>query len=230
MEQKLQPQTKPKPFSPPKQTPKQDHINTTNTTTTQYNPILKQQNHEKLPNITKPKNNNNNNNNNKVIWDCGSTLYDSFELNSFQKQLDSAIINSTRTLSMPRLPSQDHRSPPQQQPPPPTSWSKKSKLSRSFQKLIKSVFRASKPNTRPNYDSSSPDHWFTEKEIEEKKMKGVDNGRYFVVFEKPNNGLSTIPEVPEFGLSPDIKSLVTKTMSDRFSFKPTTTTDGIYCI
>ncbi|XP_020089213.1 uncharacterized protein LOC109710844 [Ananas comosus] len=44
-------------------------------------------------------NNNNNSNNKKLIWDCGSSLYDSFELDSFKRRLDSAI--ASRSLSMP---------------------------------------------------------------------------------------------------------------------------------
>ncbi|CAO2819186.1 unnamed protein product [Amaranthus hypochondriacus] len=179
---------------------------------------------------------NDNLNKKKPIWDCGSSLYDSFELNSFQKQLNSAIINSSRTFSMPRrLPSEDHRAPP-------VTPSKKSKLSRSFQKLLKSVFRAhnkssnNSKNTHHDhheyYDSSSPDPWYLDHDHDhdhhsiQEKDKVVENGRFFVVFEKPN-GLSTIPEVPEVGLSPEIKSLVTKTMSDRFSFRPS---NGIYCV
>ncbi|XP_021754325.1 uncharacterized protein LOC110719655 [Chenopodium quinoa] len=177
---------------------------------------------QKLPNLQKT----NHNTNKKPIWDCGSTLYDSFELTSFQRQLDSAIINSSRTYSMPRLPSEHRRAPP---PPPPSKKPITSKVSRSFQKLLRSVFRASKPNnnnSKPNYDSSSssPDPWFLDHEVQEKD-KVVDGGRYFVVYEKPN-GLSSIPEVPEVCFSPEISSLVRKTMSDRFTAAST----GIYCI
>uniref|UniRef100_A0A803LWG5 Uncharacterized protein n=1 Tax=Chenopodium quinoa TaxID=63459 RepID=A0A803LWG5_CHEQI len=90
--------------------------------------------------------------------------------------------------------------------------------------------RASKPNnnnnSKPNYDSSSssPDPWFLDPEVKEKE-KVVDGGRYFLVYEKPN-GLSSIPEVPEVCFSPEISSLVRKTMSDRFTAAST----GIYCI
>lgn len=61
-------------------------------------------------------------------------------------------------------------------------------------------------------------------EVQEKDTV-IDGGRYFVVYDKPN-GLSTIPEVPEVGFSPDIRSLVRKTMSDRF----TPATDRIFCV
>lgn len=188
--------------------------------------------HQNISPTSKTNNNNKNNltSNKKQIWDCGSTLYDSFELNSFQKQLDSAIITSSRTFSMPRnLPSDDYHAPPHSKKP------ESSKLSRTFQKLLRSVFKAHKPNhqPKPNYDnniSTSPDPWFMDPlddhNIQEKDDKVVDNGRYFVVYEKPN-GLSTIPEVPEVGFSPDIRSsLVRKTMSDRFSVA----SNGIFCV
>jgi len=57
------------------------------------------------------------------VWDCGSTLYDSFELNSFKRQLDSAI--ATRTFSMSRIPDR-------QAPPPPPPQASKSKRPRSY--------------------------------------------------------------------------------------------------
>ncbi|TYI53733.1 hypothetical protein E1A91_D11G025400v1 [Gossypium mustelinum] len=75
---------------------------------------------------------------NNLIWDCGSTLYDSFEFNAFNRQLNSAIVHS-RTMSMPHL---VHCAPP---PPPP------SKLSRSIEKLLKSTFKF-----RPICSCSSP--------------------------------------------------------------------------
>ncbi|XP_022146028.1 uncharacterized protein LOC111015337 [Momordica charantia] len=67
-----------------------------------------------------------------LLWDCGSTLYDSFELNSLKRQLDSAM--ASRTLSMSHLPGR-HVAPP---PPPP---SKRPSISRSFHKFLRSVFR-----------------------------------------------------------------------------------------
>ncbi|CAA2996390.1 uncharacterized protein LOC111402871 [Olea europaea var. sylvestris] len=129
------------------------------------------------------------------IWDCGSSLYDSFERKAFEKQLDSAI--SSRTLSMPHL--SDRRLQP---PPPPgqqISNKKPSKLSRSFQKLLRSVFR----------------------------QKQNKSGEGFYVAYDTSSTLSTIPEAPEFdGISPEIRSLVRRTASDRF----TATSIEIYCV
>nr|XP_009592420.1 uncharacterized protein LOC104089274 [Nicotiana tomentosiformis] len=97
-----------------------------------------------------------------LIWDCGSSLYDSVELKSFERQLGMAI--ASRTMSMPHL--SDNRIFPlssssqlgisngrvglnldeskSQRVP-----KKGSKISRTFQKIIKSVFR-------PKHNTSSP--------------------------------------------------------------------------
>ena len=48
-----------------------------------------------------------------LVWDCGSALYDSYELAAFTRQLDAAVLACGRSLSMPHLPS---AAPP---PPPP---------------------------------------------------------------------------------------------------------------
>ncbi|KAA8520932.1 hypothetical protein F0562_011605 [Nyssa sinensis] len=131
-----------------------------------------------------------------LLWDCGSSLYDSFELKSFERQLDSAL--ASRTLSMPHLP--DRRVLP---PPPPEPVSKKSsKISRSIQKLLRSVFR-------PKQNNSS---LF--------RVKERSQERFYAVYDK-SSALSTIPEVPENaaeygGLSPEFNSLVRRTASDRF--------------
>ncbi|CAN0908771.1 hypothetical protein LINGRAHAP2_LOCUS25462 [Linum grandiflorum] len=145
---------------------------------------------------------NTNTNNNKTmkqqrspaaVWDCESSLYDSFELRSFEKQLSSAL--TSRTLSMPHLSSDRVRVAPA---PPPSSTS--SKISKSVQRFLKSVFiaRSNDHNHRHNKQSPSKDR---------------NN-----VYDK-SGALTTIPEGPEsdFGLSPDIKSLVRKTASERFT-------------
>ncbi|KAJ8768484.1 hypothetical protein K2173_022573 [Erythroxylum novogranatense] len=126
-----------------------------------------------------------------LVWDCGSSLYDSFELKSFERQLDSAIINSSRSLSMPHFP--DRRL---VAPAPPTVSKKPSKISRSLQKLLKSVFKS----------KQNPSVLFR------------PHDEYYVVYDK-TGALTTIPEVPEidFGaFSPDISSLVKRTSSARF--------------
>ena len=38
-----------------------------------------------------------------LMWDCGSVLYDSYELTAFKRQLDAAVLASSRSLSMPHL-------------------------------------------------------------------------------------------------------------------------------
>jgi hypothetical protein len=38
-----------------------------------------------------------------VLWDCGSALYDSYELTAFKRQLDAAVL-ACRSISMPHLP------------------------------------------------------------------------------------------------------------------------------
>ncbi|KAK9275425.1 hypothetical protein L1049_022690 [Liquidambar formosana] len=139
--------------------------------------------------------------NKSLVWDCDSSLYDSFELKSFTRQLDSAI-TSTRTLSMPRL-SDHHRRAPPPPPPPSVPVSKKSsKISRSFHKLLKSVF-GSKAN---NGSLLRP------------------QDRLYV--HDRSHVLSTIPEDVDYaGLSPEVNSLARRTASDRF----TATSMGISC-
>ncbi|KAL3645735.1 hypothetical protein CASFOL_010915 [Castilleja foliolosa] len=138
------------------------------------------------------KNKNSSANNPKhAVWDCDSSLYDSFELKSFEKQLDAAI--SSRSLSMPHL--SDGRLFP---PPPPPQLNKKpkSKISRSLHRLIRSVFRLrNKSDLGENHSSEG----------------------FFIVYDR-SGSLSTIPEGPEFdGLSPEIRSLVRRTASERFT-------------
>ncbi|KAG6397116.1 hypothetical protein SASPL_143280 [Salvia splendens] len=131
-----------------------------------------------------------------AVWDCGSSLYDSFELKAFERQLGSAI--HSRSMSMPHL--SDRRP----QPPPPAKKSASKIISRSLQRLIRSVF-----GIRSNSSSKA----------------GSGEG-FFVVYDK-SAALSTIPEAPEFdGVSPEIRSLVRRTASDRFS---AATSVGISC-
>ncbi|CAF2039282.1 BnaA09g11590D [Brassica napus] len=142
---------------------------------------------------------------NKKVWDCESTLYDSFELNSFNRQLDNAISSSARSMSMPHL------------PPPPSETTSSSatkkqpsnKISRSLQKLVKSIFRQKQSNTPL------------------KACHGVDMDKYYVVFDKTGS-LTTIPESRESIelAGSEINSLDRKTVSERF---PPSRLAGISC-
>ncbi|KAL0312484.1 UNVERIFIED_CONTAM: hypothetical protein Sradi_5647700 [Sesamum radiatum] len=125
---------------------------------------------------------------NHVIWDCGSSLYDSFELKAFEKQLDSAI--ASRTLSMPHL--SGSRPPP---PPPPTK-KPASKISRSLHRLIRAVFRPKGSSNMNNVDAVL--------------------GRGFYDRSGPLSTIPESPEFD--GVSPEImRSLVRRTASDRFT-------------
>ncbi|GAB2224678.1 hypothetical protein Droror1_Dr00005444 [Drosera rotundifolia] len=150
------------------------------------------------------------------ILDSGSTLYDSFELDSFKRQLDSAISArslsmphldpssiSARTFSMPRL-RENRRHDPSLTSSSSTSSSgaKKQfwlKVPRSMQKLFRSVFGLKRSGKR------SGSAW-------------GNGGRVFVVYEKTAT-LSTIPEGPEAadcdGFSPDVRAVVRRTASER---------------
>lgn len=136
-----------------------------------------------------------------VIWDCGSSLYDSFELNSLRKDLDSAL--ASRTLSMPHL--SDRR------PPPPANKKQPPKIFRSFQRLIRAVFRPKTTNftaKNPSYDEKSRDQGF------------------YVVYDRAPK-FSAIPEFPEFEeLSPELKSVARRSASARFN---SSTSLGITC-
>ncbi|XP_010925767.1 uncharacterized protein [Elaeis guineensis] len=134
---------------------------------------------------------------NSLVWDCGSSLYDSFELKSFKRQLDSAI--ASRCLSMPHL--SEH--PPL--PPPPSGKTKKhSKFYKSLHKLLRSVLRL-RPTFRVRLQTYQHD----------------EHGYHGVYWR--SGSLASIPEVCEkdFG-SPDLDSSVSSTMSERF----TSTTAG----
>ncbi|MED6170132.1 hypothetical protein PIB30_027863 [Stylosanthes scabra] len=164
---------------------------------------------------------------NKSLWDCGSTLYDSYELHSFKRQINSAIVTSPRTLSMPHL--TDRRCCRFDQPPPPPPPSSSSnnnksfKISRTFQKLIRFVFKSSSSSNNNNNKfrmicGRSDGHHQNKLvmgDLEEKYWKE----RLYVVYDEAV--LSTIPELPEFetmgGLSPEISSLVRKSASERFT-------------
>ncbi|KAM7258954.1 hypothetical protein ACFE04_014695 [Oxalis oulophora] len=126
------------------------------------------------------------------LWDCGSTLYDSFELKSFKRQLDSAIASSTSLSSMPHLPP-----PPSKMYHPSSSSSSSSRISRSFNRFLKSIFRLNK-----------------------QKSRLCDHHQFYAVYDM-SGALTTIPEVPEIdfggGLSPDINYLLERSTSERLT-------------
>lgn len=140
------------------------------------------------------------------LWDCGSSLYDSFELKSFERQLDSAI--SSRTMSMPHL--SDRR-----QPSPPVP-KKSSKISRSFHKLLNSVF-GPKPSNSASFGR-----------VEERSSQG----KYCYVHDNwSSSTLTAIPEVQDIDRHarhspPEFSSLVRRSASDRFA---RTSIIGISC-
>ncbi|KAK7307894.1 hypothetical protein VNO77_41348 [Canavalia gladiata] len=144
---------------------------------------------------------------NSNLWDCGSTLYDSFELNSFKRQLDSAICNSPKTLSMPHLP--ERRLPQLETLPEPHSPSsrKSFNISRSFQKFLRSVFKSNKKSSTTTANFQVPDKYSKE--------------RFYMLFDKSEPVLSTIPEVSEFDIgafSPEIFSLLGRSASERSTY------------
>lgn len=156
-----------------------------------------------------------------TVWDCGSSLYDSFELKSFERQLDSAI-SSARSLSMPHLTDTRRFPPPsshqlyQTHDDQPQILSKKSsKISRSFNKLMRTLFRT----------KQSPSTLFRVQ-----SQRGHDR-----VYDR-YGALTTIPEVSENanagdyegGFSPEMRSatsLVERSASERFA----ATSVGISC-
>ncbi|XP_057967957.1 uncharacterized protein LOC131157660 [Malania oleifera] len=144
-----------------------------------------------------------------AVWDCDSSLYDSFELKSFKRQLDSAI--SSRTLSMPHL---SHHHPP---PPPAAAPKKPWKISRSVNRLLRSVFRVKPQPTTTSF-----------LRVQDHHHRPRDG---FYVLCDGSGSLTTIPEVPETGLdygglSPELNSLARRTASDRFMAAGAV---GIYC-
>ncbi|RYR58829.1 hypothetical protein Ahy_A05g024698 isoform A [Arachis hypogaea] len=161
---------------------------------------------------------------NTTLWDCGSTLYDSFELKSFNLRLNSAIANSPRTLSMSCLP--ERRAPIIQ--PQPHSSKKPFNISRSLHKLLRSVFKLNNNNNNNNNNSN--------KSMVPEKYSNDNKERFYVVYDKSGGPvLSTIPEVPEFEIAASAalssseeisSSFVSRSASERFA---ATTAIGISC-
>lgn len=134
------------------------------------------------------------------VWDCDSCLYDSFELKSFKRQLDSAI--ASRSLSMPRF----SREVPL--PPPPVTLSRSTssrRISRKFHRILRSVFRL-----KPELVSASTGG-----------ERPVDV--HYFMHQSTGGVLPTIPERWEQGgdlssISPEFDSrVIRKTVSERFT-------------
>ncbi|XP_014507819.1 uncharacterized protein LOC106767439 [Vigna radiata var. radiata] len=166
------------------------------------------------------------------VWDCGSSLYDSFELNSFKRQLNTAISNSPknrRTLSMSHLPERCLSLQLHPQPPPIMSNNKPFKISRTFHKLLRFVFKSSNKLRTSSSCSSSTTPTSSNNTTFQVPEKYSNKDRFYVVYDKSEPVLSTIPELPEFEvavLSPEIASFVRKSASERFM---ATAAIGISC-
>ncbi|KAL1316779.1 hypothetical protein HN51_068929 [Arachis hypogaea] len=168
---------------------------------------------------------------NTTLWDCGSTLYDSFELKSFNLRLNSAIANSPRTLSMSCLP--ERRAPIIQ--PQPHASKKPFNISRSLHKLLRSVFKLNNNNNNKSTVSTSSMISSSFVQVPE-KYSNDNKERFYVVYDKSGGPvLSTIPEVPEFEIAASAalssseeisSSFVSRSASERFA---ATTAIGISC-
>uniref|UniRef100_A0A7N0V573 Uncharacterized protein n=1 Tax=Kalanchoe fedtschenkoi TaxID=63787 RepID=A0A7N0V573_KALFE len=125
--------------------------------------------------------------NKSQVWDCGSSLYDSFELNSFNRQLDSVIKASSRTLYLPHLPQRCVLPPTPETLIPVMTITKHQvvvpkklgRVSKSVQKILKSVFGSSK-----SVNNCS-----------------TNNKDSFYVYDRSKSmrALTTIPEMQELG-------------------------------
>ncbi|CAL9054243.1 uncharacterized protein LOC103987057 [Musa acuminata AAA Group] len=125
-----------------------------------------------------------------LAWDCGSSLYDSFELKSFMRQLDSAI--AARCMSMPHL----SETPPPALAPP---RKKRSRFSRSVQKLLRSVLRM-----KSMFGVQLQSHGHQEQALHAAYLR--------------SGPLESIPEVCEKETaSPETDRAVRKTVSERFT-------------
>ncbi|CAM8953215.1 unnamed protein product [Rhodiola kirilowii] len=177
--------------------------------------------------------------NKSQVWDCGSTLYDSFELNSFNLHLDMAINSSSssfRTLSMPHLP--DRRAPlPPLEPPLPVMTITKhqpvpkkfKKVSKSFHKFLRSVFGYSNSTNQGRSKESKlymdnvnhiPNDPLNTKPIQKSTERKKD-GFYVYDGSKSMRVLTTIPETQEIDgqpkFSPDATPAVRRAVSERFT-------------
>ncbi|KAI4368032.1 hypothetical protein MLD38_016644 [Melastoma candidum] len=149
------------------------------------------------------------------VWDCGSTLYDSFELDSLRRQLDSAL--SARSLSMPHLSDSDRRHPPpsRTKEPAPLTLRKHTTIPRSLLRLFRSVLK-SIPARRgsSNGQRTHPSHV----PLRDEQLKPRwEHNPVFAMDDKHPIGLTTIPEEAPGGKGRRIRgALVRRTASERF--------------
>lgn len=80
-----------------------------------------------------------------LVWDCGSALYDSYELTAFKRQLDAAVL-ACRSLSMPHLPAATP--PPQAGKPAGRRRRLPALLRKLFSKVLRLPFPASARGAR----------------------------------------------------------------------------------
>ncbi|XP_047325050.1 uncharacterized protein LOC124928841 [Impatiens glandulifera] len=164
---------------------------------------------KKMHNIYKP-----------IVWDTGSSLYDSFELKSFQDTLKSAI--ASRTLSMPHL--SDRRR--QTQPPPPAAKKSSKLFINPFQKLLRMLFRSRHRQHHEinNKTISSTDSRFKMQD-EIYKSGGSDlsslssSSTRSSVFSQDQTSAAAGHFVGRNGFSPEMSSLVgrRRSVSERFT-------------
>ncbi|XP_020688776.1 uncharacterized protein LOC110104140 [Dendrobium catenatum] len=128
-----------------------------------------------------------------LVWDSNSKLYDSFEVSSIKRQLDSAVAGRCRSDPTLMMIAEGRK--------------KKSKLSRSLQKLLRLVFGFKQGEAA----------WLERYGYGVDGREEVPESMYPVRWS--GGGLASIPEVSEKGMeSPDIDySAVRRAVSERFT-------------
>ncbi|KAF7096674.1 hypothetical protein CFC21_098579 [Triticum aestivum] len=143
-----------------------------------------------------------------VLWDCGSTLYDSYELTAFKRQLDAAVL-ACRSLSMPHLPAAD----PAVQP------AGRRKRARRLPALLRRLF--SKVLRLASARGARHDRY--------RAYEGYGHGGYSGTGSPWSGALTSIPEEsggsPEAGSSPVVPgpSALRRAQSERFIGSKTAT-------
>ncbi|TVU08954.1 hypothetical protein EJB05_42382, partial [Eragrostis curvula] len=76
-----------------------------------------------------------------LVWDCGSALYDSYELTAFKRQLDATVLACGRSLSMPHLSAGAGVAGAHQHHQQPAGGRRKRRLPALFRRLFSKVIR-----------------------------------------------------------------------------------------